>query len=80
MKDENRNRGLVTVVICTLNESRSVGAVINSACKYTDDILVVDGHSRDNTAGIARSLGARVIYDNKKGKDFTREAQRYLPY
>ena len=68
MQKEKKIREIVTVVICTLNEARTVGNVITRASKYTSDTLVVDGHSSDNTASIARSLGARVIFDHKKGK------------
>ena len=35
---------------------------------HTDDILVVDGRSPDGTADVARSLGARVVYDHGLGK------------
>ncbi|MBW2311066.1 MAG: glycosyltransferase family 2 protein [Deltaproteobacteria bacterium] len=58
----------LTVVIPTLNEAATVGNVISGAKRHTDDVLVVDGHSWDDTASIARSLGARVIFDHKKGK------------
>lgn len=59
----------VSVVIPTLNEEKNIGKVIhgirkNLRCKRCE-ILVVDGHSSDNTVRIAKKLGARVIYDNK---------------
>ncbi len=68
MHKENKIKGMITVVICTLNEAATVGDVITHSRRYSNDILVVDGHSRDNTVSIARSLGARVIFDHKKGK------------
>ena len=34
----------------------------------SDDILIVDGHSSDNTLNIAKELGVRVVLDNKLGK------------
>ena len=34
----------------------------------TDDLIVVDGHSSDDTVRIARSYGARVVQDNGRGK------------
>lgn len=58
----------VTVVIPARNEERSLGDVIRGCRPYADEILVVDGHSRDRTAEIARSLGARVILDGGRGK------------
>ena len=35
---------------------------------YADEVLVVDGHSRDRTRDIATAHGARVILDRGKGK------------
>lgn len=65
---EYENREIITVVIPALNEARTIGDIIEQAKPYTSDILVVDGHSPDGTAEIARSLGARVVFDNGKGK------------
>ncbi|MCK5422415.1 MAG: glycosyltransferase family 2 protein, partial [Deltaproteobacteria bacterium] len=42
---------------------------------YGDEILVVDGHSRDRTREVAENLGVKVILDNKKGKG---EALRHV--
>jgi glycosyltransferase involved in cell wall biosynthesis len=70
---------VVTVVVPTLNEGATVCDVITGCRRYSSDILVVDGHSRDNTASIARSVGARVIFDHKKGKgDAIRTAIPYI--
>jgi len=68
MQKQNRIKQIITVVMPSLNEADTVGDVIIHAKKYTNDILVVDGHSRDNTASIARALGAQVLFDHKKGK------------
>ena len=57
-----------TIVIPALNEQASIAGVISGCLSYSDDIIVVDGHSRDNTVAIAASLGARIIYDHQKGK------------
>ncbi len=58
----------LTVVIPTLNEAQTVGEIIEKVRPFTDDILVVDGHSADGTADIARSLGTRIVFDHGKGK------------
>jgi glycosyltransferase involved in cell wall biosynthesis len=68
MRKENRIEEVITVIIPTLDEGATVCDVITGCRRYSNDILVVDGHSRDNTASIARSVGARVIFDHKKGK------------
>lgn len=57
-----------TVVISAKNEERTIGKIIEKSKKYADEILVVDGHSRDNTRKISEDLGARVVLDNRKGK------------
>ena len=61
-------RDAVTVVIPALNEALTIGDIIEGTRPYTSDILVVDGHSPDGTAGIARSMGARIVFDHGKGK------------
>jgi len=58
----------VTVVIPARNEESSVGIVIESVLPHCDEVLVVDGHSTDNTAQIARELRVRVVTDDGKGK------------
>ncbi len=68
MDFEQRVRESATVVVPALNEEISIGKVIEKSKRFTDDILVVDGHSKDRTVEIAKALGARVIFDNRKGK------------
>ncbi|MCC7007341.1 MAG: glycosyltransferase family 2 protein [Acidobacteria bacterium] len=58
----------VTVVIPTRNEEGMIAEIIDGVRPYADEVLVVDGHSTDRTAEIARSKGSRVVLDNKKGK------------
>ncbi|HOD28117.1 MAG TPA: glycosyltransferase family 2 protein [Syntrophales bacterium] len=58
----------LTVVIPTLNEAATLPEVIAGVRPHTDDILVVDGRSPDGTSDVARSLGARVVYDHGLGK------------
>ena len=58
----------ITIVVPTLNEAETVTDIIKGCKRYSSDIIVVDGHSRDDTAKIAEALGARVIFDHQKGK------------
>jgi dolichol-phosphate hexosyltransferase len=70
---------MITVVIPTLNEALTVADIIKRSAAYSSDILVVDGHSTDDTAAIARSLGTKVIFDHRKGKgEAIRTAIEYL--
>ena len=45
-----------------------IGEIVDSVRPYADEVLVVDGHSRDRTRAIALEHGARVIQDNGRGK------------
>lgn len=58
----------VTVVIPTLNESASLDQVITESKKYCNNILIVDGHSNDNTKNITIQHDVSFVLDNKKGK------------
>ena len=68
MPSDPECRDVITVVIPALNEAETIGDVIEKTKPYTTDILVVDGHSPDGTAKIARASGARVVFDGGKGK------------
>ena len=58
----------VSVIICAKNEAGGIQQVVESVKPYSSEILVIDGHSTDNTAELAAAAGARVYQDNKKGK------------
>ena len=52
----------VAVVIPTLNEAESIGAVIAALPRrVVDRIIVADGGSSDGTPAIARGAGAEVV-------------------
>jgi glycosyltransferase involved in cell wall biosynthesis len=58
----------ITVVVPAKNEEATLPEVLAELRQKYDDVLVVDGHSRDRTAEIARAAGARIVLDNGKGK------------
>jgi len=58
----------VTVVIPTKNEEGLIGEIVDSVRRYADEVLVIDGHSKDQTRAIAAAHGARVELDGGKGK------------
>ena len=60
MKVERSSDVPVSVLIPTLNEERNIGKCLASVA-WSDDVVVVDSHSRDRTAAIARAAGARVV-------------------
>jgi hypothetical protein len=57
----------VSVVIPTLNEAASIGQVLDEIPMDVLEVIVVDGNSKDGTADIARSKGARVVNEPRKG-------------
>lgn len=58
----------VTVVIPTRDEEGLIGEIIDTVRPFADEVLVVDGHSRDRTREIALERGCRVVLDGGKGK------------
>ncbi|MEM1530485.1 MAG: glycosyltransferase [Candidatus Bathyarchaeia archaeon] len=57
----------ISIIIPTLNEALTIGSVISRMQKVPfDEIIVVDS-SNDDTPKIAKSLGARVICEIRKG-------------
>lgn len=53
--------------IITKNEALRIGDCIRAVSGLTDDIVVVDSGSTDDTVTIAESLGARVIHHDWPG-------------
>lgn len=58
--------GKISVVINTYNEEAHIERAIKSV-GWADEILVCDMHSEDNTAVIAKKLGATVFFHKKVG-------------
>lgn len=54
----------VSVVIITKNEAEIIGSSISKARLITDDIVVIDNGSTDNTSEIALEMGCRVYQKN----------------
>ena len=51
----------VSVVIITHNEEKNISRCIENAKRVSDDIVVVDSGSTDNTVSLAERVGARVF-------------------
>jgi glycosyltransferase involved in cell wall biosynthesis len=67
--------GLVTLVVPAKDEGDAIGATLRSlprstlhAAGYRTEVIVLDGHSKDETVRIARNLGAAVLPDRGRGK------------
>jgi glycosyltransferase involved in cell wall biosynthesis len=60
----------VSVVIPTLNEARNLPHVLARIPSDVHEVIVVDGHSVDDTLAVARRLrpGARIVIQSRTGK------------
>ncbi len=58
----------ICAVILARNEEKTIGEIIRNTKPLVDEVVVVDGHSTDNTRLIAEREGARVLLDHGKGK------------
>ncbi len=72
--DSRKNKKITAIIPC-YNEERGIANVINSfpvkkikSSGFDLEIMVIDNNSKDKTAEIARSLGATVLHEPKKGK------------
>lgn len=59
-------QGKLSVVINTFNEEKNIGRAIKSV-EWADEILVCDMYSDDDTAVIAKKLGAKIIFHKRVG-------------
>ncbi len=76
MTSEDRPRPTAAIVIPCLNEEESIGGLIAEILAVAADpmlpivvngIYVVDNGSTDRTADVARSVGARVVSEPRRG-------------
>jgi glycosyltransferase involved in cell wall biosynthesis len=57
----------ISVVIPCYNEEDGVRYTMGQLPACVDEVVVVDNNSTDRTAEVARSLGARVVHEARKG-------------
>lgn len=59
----------IGVVVPALNEERNLPIVLKELQRMgIDDILVIDGNSKDRTVEVAKDFGVNVIFQNGSGK------------
>jgi len=60
----------VSVVIPTLNEERNLPHVLPFLPSWVHEIIIVDGHSTDNTIEVAKSLSdkVKIVMQTRRGK------------
>ena len=70
----------ISLIISALNEEQTIGQVLAQVPQgVVDEILVIDGHSIDNTREIASRAGAKVIVQ-EGGKGYGRATITGLKY
>lgn len=52
----------ISGIVTTLNEADNVLDCIRSLQRVCDEVIVTDSYSRDNTASLAQSAGAKVLF------------------
>lgn len=62
MLKETNEMSLLTIVILTKNEALNIVECVENAKQVTDDVLVIDSGSTDDTVQLAKTTGARVVY------------------
>ncbi|WP_455369444.1 glycosyltransferase family 2 protein [[Eubacterium] cellulosolvens] len=68
MHQEKLRRPKVCLIIPALNESSAIGKVIDDIPKeLVEKIIVVDNGSADNTSNVAKTHGAIVILESRRG-------------
>lgn len=62
----------VSIIIPTKNEAEGIAKVLKQVKSFGQEILVIDGHSKDNTRKITKQLGVKVLLDQRKGIGFAK--------
>lgn len=70
MTDTFTRKSKITALICTLNEEANLPHVLPKIPEWVDEVLLVDGHSIDDTVEVAKKLrhDVRILYQIGKGK------------
>jgi glycosyltransferase involved in cell wall biosynthesis len=65
-----RSSATISVVIPTLDEAANLPHVLARIPEIVDEVVLVDGHSRDGTIDVARTIrpDVRVVLQNGRGK------------
>ncbi len=58
----------VTAIIPAKNEAEGLAKIIREVKKYAGEIIIVDGHSTDNTKELVKKLNVQYLLDNGKGR------------
>jgi glycosyltransferase involved in cell wall biosynthesis len=58
----------IAAIVPVLDEEGAIGPVVTAIPRdWIDEVIVVDGGSRDRTVAVASAAGARVLVENERG-------------
>lgn len=63
----------LSIIVAAKEEADNLKEILPILKEKSDDIIVVDGHSKDNTESVCKNLNVKFCLDNKQGKG---DAQR----
>ncbi len=61
------DRPFIAVIIPAYNEEQAIGKVLGDVPDDVDQVIVVDNASTDETAAVARSMGAHIVSESRRG-------------
>lgn len=62
------NKSYVTAIIPAKDEGKGLAKIISEVSLYAGEVIVVDGHSKDNTKKIVEKTNAKYLLDQGKGR------------
>ena len=73
VRKERRNyatRPTITAIIPTLNEAKNLPHVFEQLPHGINELIIVDGHSTDDTVAVAKQLrpNVRIVLQDRKGR------------
>ena len=57
----------ISLVIPCYNEEAGIAEILKRISSLFDEVIIVDNASTDRTSDVARSLGAKVVFEREKG-------------
>ncbi|MCW3979565.1 MAG: glycosyltransferase, partial [Candidatus Bathyarchaeota archaeon] len=55
----------ISAIIPAYNEEKTVGEVVSKTLLYTDEVIIIDDGSTDETSDVARRAGAEVVHNEE---------------
>ena len=59
----------LSIIVAAKEEADNLKEILPILKEKSDDIIVVDGHSKDNTESVCKNLNVKFCLDNKQGKE-----------